>query len=250
MKEERIIIYHIGTSKVEALVKELNVLVEEVKVATGKDVVLAFSSKKAIDTLRQEQIEIGFIDDEIHKAAETHCAITIMPLHLVGGGDYQRVKKLVEQMKYERGADKRSQNIRLLRPILSDCDNRKKLADVIHTSIKKCDDHVLFVGHGTSDGSIQHYDEFNQSYRELGRQSSFMTLRTPVEEVLRNIPDTIALVPLFTVSGCHVERDLFEGEQSIYRKLTQAGKEVAPYKESLLAQKDIREIYIHALGIQ
>ncbi|MDD3141115.1 MAG: sirohydrochlorin cobaltochelatase [Lachnospiraceae bacterium] len=176
--------------------------------------------------------------------------ITILPTHLVGGSDYQRVKQFVEQIENEFDTEKNCSNIVVKEALLTNHENVKQLAIMIHKRIPKSDAHVLFVGHGTSDESKMYYDDFIQTYRELNKGSSFMDLNTPMKDILVNMPDRIALVPLFTASGHHVKIDLFEGERSIYKKLTEAGNKVILYKKSLLAQKDIREIYINSLVIK
>lgn len=247
MKDELIIISHIGTSETEAVINELMVLVEEVKDTTGKTTILAFGSRKAIDKLKDEHIEIDYIDDLILREFEKHSVITIMPTHLIGGSDYQRVRQFVEQVENELGAGKECSSIVLKKAFLANHENVRKLALTVHKRIPKKDMHILFVGHGTLDASKMYYEEFIETYRELNRNSSFMTLNTPIKDVLMNIPDSIAMVPLFTASGHHMRIDLFEGEQSIYKQLIKAGKEVTLYKESLLAQKDIREIYVNSL---
>ncbi len=247
MKDELIIINHIGTSEIEAVANELMVLVEEVKEATGKATILAFSSQKAIDKLKEDHIEMDYMNDLILRELGNYTVITIMPTHLVGGSDYQRVKQFVQQVKNELDTGRKCSSIVLKEAFLTNDENVRKLALTIHKRIPKKDRHILFVGHGTLGASKMYYQEFIKTYRELNRNSSFMTLNTPIEDILVNIPNQVTMVPLFTTSGYHVKMDLFEGEQSIYKQLIKAGKEVTLYKESLLAQKEVREIYIHLL---
>jgi|GEM_PF-5138718 Cobalamin biosynthesis protein CbiK, Co2+ chelatase len=247
MKDELIIINHIGTSEIEAVVNELMTLVEEVKETTGKATILAFGSRKAIDKLKEEHIEIDYIDDLILRENGKHSVITIMPTHLIGGNDYQRVKQFVDRVGNELDTGKNCSYIEVKKPFLTNYENLKQLAMTIHKRIPKGDKHVLFVGHGTSDESKMYYDNFIQTYRKFDNDSSFMDLYTPIKDILVNIPERIALVPLFTASGHHVKVDLFEGEQSVYKQLKEAGKEVFIYSESLLAQKDVRKIYINSL---
>ena len=247
MNDELIIVNHIGTSVVEVIENELELLVNDIKKATKQKTVLAFSSQRAIDKLEKKGIRIEHIHDVILSAMGNYRTIKVLPTHLVGGGDYQRVKAFCERAASQLDIGCVSSSIMLVESLLTDENKVQSLADIIQGLIKEKSIHVLFIGHGTLHQSAIYYERFMKEYRELNNQVSFMTLDNSVEQMVLDVPEEIVVFPLFTVNGHHIRKDIFEGDYSICQQLLKRGKVIHEYRNGLLFYENIRKLYVESV---
>lgn len=236
MKENLIIVNHIGTSVVEAINQELSPLVNDVKKLTTGEVLLAFSSRKAIAKLLQKGIKVPHVEDVVKNSIENY-SIKILPTHLVGGDNYFEIENFINNNLLYEG------NIQLVKPLLSNEENIKIFVNIINTLIRDNKSHILFVGHGTTHASNIYYDYFIEEYKKINENISFITLKTPT----KNISGDILIFPLFTVQGHHLTRDIYSGEKSIYNCLNKENRKVDCFNRGLLAIPEIRKLYIEQL---
>lgn len=247
MNKNLIVINHIGTSVVEVINKELQLLAMDIEMATEQKTILAFSSQRAIDKLLKKGIRIDHIHDVILSSVGDYKSIKVLPTHLVGGGDYQRVKEFCESASTQLDIGKVSTTISLVESLMTVESKVEKLASIIHGLIKEKNVYTLFVGHGTQHQSSKYYLRFMEAYGKLENQTGFMTLDDQLDQKILELPDEIVLFPLFTVNGHHIRKDIFEGESSISRQLAQQGKVIYEYKNGLLHYKEVRKLYVDSV---
>ena len=144
MKDSLIVVNHIGTSVVEVIEEELNTLINEIERSTGSQVVLAFSSQRAIDKLERKNVKIEHIHDAILRAAGVYKTIKVLPVHLVGGGDYERVKAFVENAEKTLFVGGVQTKILLIEALLADSNLVDALAEVLYQRVDQKDTYVLF----------------------------------------------------------------------------------------------------------
>lgn len=247
VRDELIIVNHIGTSVESVIDDELGLLVEDIKKALTSDAILAFSSIRAIEQLAQKNIKIDHIYDSILWAASKYKVIKVLTTHLVGGLDYERVKSFCEEKAKEFiGHDMKTDTV-LIQPLLTEIENILQLVYAIARVIQEQNMHILFVGHGTTHSSEKFYGYFIEAYKKIWPDISFITLNTNVEKEIKNLPKEMVLFPLLTVNGHHIQNDIFDGDNSIYNKLSKLGTKVYKYDRGLLSYEEIRKLYVNAL---
>ncbi|WP_058485360.1 sirohydrochlorin cobaltochelatase [Defluviitalea phaphyphila] len=229
MKDELIIVNHIGTSNVDAIDNELKWIVKEIENEKNCEVALAFNSQYVINKLQKKNVQIKHVKDLLLEAVGNYYIIKILPIHLVEGIDYQRLKDVCERIYDNLYTRNTCSKIILIEFLLKDKKNVQSMTKIISDIVKEKDMHILFVGHGSLHDSEIYYRNFIDSYREINNRVSFMTLKTPISSILNEIPDEVVLFPLFTVSGHHMQKDIFEGEESIYNQLKKFGKKIHAY---------------------
>lgn len=247
MKEQLIIVNHIGTSFVTAIDNELRPLVREIEESLGCETVLSFSSKGAINKLIGKDVEVKYFYDLIRQVSENYRLITVLPTHIVGGADYQSIYDSIETMSKELQLRTNLQKIKLLEPLLIRKGNIQRLAKAINNLIADKNQHIIFVGHGTINESNSNYTKFIQAYKEISKNVSFLSLNESVHSILHQTPQEVLIFPLFAVNGYHMHKDVFSGDASVVNQLQEAGKIVDSFKNGLLSYSNIRKIYLDSL---
>lgn len=237
MKEELIIVNHIGTSVIEAVEKELMALAEEIRRDTMKDTVLSFNSRRAILKLKSKGLLIPSLDEVIESAIGKYERVTILTLHLVGGSDYEMVLEKVASFEGKL-------NIRVICPLLKDKEAFDAVLDYTHQIQERAGCGFLIVVHGTSHESNDLYLDLFRSLKLKNDHVYLLSLLDDVHDQMAKLPEKMYLFPLFTVTGHHVQKDLFDSEESIYKTLIKSNKEVAFWRNGLLLSPEIRAIYI------
>lgn len=244
MKKNLIIVNHIGTSVVDTVKHELMVLVDAIKQRHSEsEVVLAFSSDRAIRKVGSKGIEVMSIEGALEWGIESGFGhITIMPLHVVGGLDYRNLSALVDVLDHK---------IDLKEPLLGSSSSFVELTKAIKQTLSPEDlgKTILLIGHGTEDATNQMYKRLEAQLISEGLKAKVRTLTNGFDQFVEAIDgQSVVLYPLFTVSGYHVKKDVFDGETSILKRLSNLGYEVTAYKQGLLAFDVIRDIYLNKLN--
>lgn len=249
MNEQLIVINHVGTSILETIYSELNQLVLDVqKEWVDTDVTLTFNSRRAIKKLVNKGMDIPYFYDYIESGImDEYKEILVLPVHFVVGHDYLELKETIS------GYD---DNVRLLKPVLSEDKNCEKLAKIIveNLNVEDRDKPLLLVGHGTGDCiGNKHYDVLLDQVNKYHQRTKFITLKQVdnplwIHDIKSQFgQQEIVLFPLFTVCGHHVAMDIFEGSNSIKSQLEQADVKVKIYKHGLLGYRGFRSLYIDVL---
>lgn len=236
-----IIVNHIGTSVLETVKTEMLTLVEEIEaIKPEAKVLLAFSSDRARRKLGSKGMDVISMQRALEDGVEGgYKDITIMPLHVVGGRDYKNLAAVVDILDC---------GIRLLKPLLFDEKTTRITAEAIRWSLTEEDrvKQILAIGHGTDDESQRHYQALETAMSDLGLAVKVLTLEDD-RSLMDGLSEEVVLYPLFTVSGYHLKKDVFEGDKSIRQYLEKTGHRVKAYQSGLLAMPTIRRIYLDRL---
>jgi len=243
MKKNLIIVNHIGTSVVDTVKQELMVLVDDIKMSRPEsEVVLAFSSDRARRKLGTKGIDVMSMQRALEWGIESgFVQMTIMPLHVVGGFDYRNLSAVVETL---------NMNIDLKEPLLASSSSIIDVAKSIKQSLTPKDQEkmILLIGHGTEDSTNYLYTRLEAQLIKEGLKAKVKTLTTDFDRLVEAIEGyAVVLYPLFTVSGYHVKKDVFDGDDSILNRLSNLGYDVTGYNQGLLAFDVIREVYLDKL---
>ena len=244
MKKNLIIVNHVGTSVLETVKSELMVLVDSIKRRQPEsEVVLAFSSDRARRKVASNGINVMSIQRAIEWGIELGFAhISILPLHVVGGLDYRNLSAQVQVL---------GDRIDLKGPLLASSMSLSDVAQTIKKTLSSddLDKTIILIGHGTEDSTNHLYNDLEDQLKKKGLKAKVRTLTTEFDDIVDTIDgQEVVLYPLFTVSGYHVKKDVFDGEDSISHRLSNLGYEVSAYKHGLLAFDEIREIYLNKLN--
>lgn len=223
-----IIVNHIGTSVIGTLEKELLPFVEMVRASVQEKVVLAFSSKRAVEKLRAKHFDVMHIETVIESANEP---LKILPVHLVGGTDLENLKSKYSDLEF-------------LPPLLSNHEDCEAFAKVLSELIND-EQHTLFIGHGTKDASHKMYEVLEHCLKKYTAHVTVMTLADDVSQL--KIEKELVMFPLFTVAGHHVKKDLFRLPTSFKCQLLDQGYDVTTIEKGLLSYESIRQLYINKI---
>lgn len=237
MKDELIIVNHIGTSVLEAIEQELMLLVDEIKAFTQKDTVLTFNSNRAISKLKSKGFCVPTLDEILKSAIGQYEHVTIVTMHLVGGLDFEGVLEQVACFKEQIA-------IKVLCPLLKDKYAFEALIEHMQKIIPNEETGLLVVVHGTGHGSQGYYLELYSALKVKKDKVYLLSLLDDCYNQLSTLPEKIFIFPLFTVTGHHVQKDLFDSEKSIYNILKDSNKEIAFWRNGLLSSPEIRAIYL------
>ena len=243
MKNNLIIVNHIGTSVVDTVKHELMVLVDDIKKSRSEsEVVLAFSSDRARRKVGTKGIEVMSMQKALEWGIESGFRqITIMPLHVVGGLDYRNLSAVVETLNH---------NIDLKEPLLSSEESIIQVAKAIKQTLspKDLEKTILLIGHGTEDKTNYLYTRLEVQLIKEGLRARVRTLTTDFDQLVEAVDgQSVVLYSLFTVSGYHVKKDVYDSDDSILKRLSNLGYDVTGYNQGLLAFDVIREIYLEKL---
>ncbi|MFV0379732.1 MAG: sirohydrochlorin cobaltochelatase [Anaerorhabdus sp.] len=238
MKDELIILVHIGTSIESVLENELKLLKNDISDTSDADVVYAFSSLRSIRKLLAKGIKVNYFEDLIKETIDKYKKIRVVPLHVVGGNNYELIKSIC--LKY---ADQNK--IKLYKPILQSAKYMQELASAI-SEIVSGEENILFIIHKTAKESLKFCESFIEYYKNFNIQSSYICLNDSLDKCLSL--DSVTLFPLLMISGYHVKKDIFDLEDSIYNTLVKNGVNTKVYNGGLLSHCSIRKIYCRMLS--
>lgn len=241
MKNQLILINHIGTSDIKTLETELIPFVKTIEAMGVGKVVLTFNSKRAIAKLSVKGIEVPTLDEALVKQQANFDKVVVLPLHMVGGKDFDDVLKCVERIGGE--------HVTVTLPILQNTDQWPDLIQVIRKMMPADEKQILMVVHGSAHSSDHRYDVFKDAFEKtfVEEQINCFLYRLGDEDGLASLPDGLFMIPMFSVAGHHVKKDIFEDENSIYHQLLKRHKKVRYRAEGLLEDDAFQALYKNVL---
>lgn len=222
-----ILVNHIGTSVISSVENELMMLVKDIMSAVDEEVILTFNSERAIRKLKDKGILINTPSSILSETNET---VRILPVHLVGGRDLAKLNQLS------------SDHVEVLSPLLANEFDCLRLSQVILELIDP-EKALILVGHGTTDKSNQLYGLLEEVMKTHHKNTTIMTLDDDVS-TYKSTNKEVILMPLFTVAGHHVQRDMFSAPTSFKNQLLEMGYKVTDINKGLLSYESVRQLYI------
>lgn len=262
--KEIILVTSFGSTVDSARENQIFPVVDAIRKANpSHEVRLAFTSRIVIKRLKDRNIifqnEIEAMEAIVEEGYER---IIVQPTHLVGGAEFDKLRKNIMAFKGQGSV----QEIVFGRPLLYFMGQEEEVPDdyqiLIDRFIKALQvpvtEDLLLVGHGGFNVGNASYAVLQLKLQHDGlRNTSIATLEnfpTP-EDILErweregHEPKKVYLHPLLLVCGDHALNDLFgEEEDSLLSELTKAGYEVVQYEKGLGEYAEIQDIYVEHLA--
>ena len=262
--KEIILVTSFGSTVDSARENQIFPVVDAIRKANpSHEVRLAFTSRIVIKRLKDRNI---IFQNEIEAmksiVVEGYERIIVQPTHLVGGAEFDKLRKNIMAFKGQGSV----QEIVFGRPLLYFMGQEEEVPDdyqiLIDRFIKALHvpetEDLLLVGHGG-------FNVGNASYAVLQLKLQYEGFRNISVATLENFPtpeDILArwerddreckrvhLHPLLLVCGDHALNDLFgEEEDSLLFELTKEGYEVVQYEKGLGEYAEIQDIYVEHLA--
>ena len=262
--KEIILVTSFGSTVDSARENQIFPVVEAIrKVNPEHEVRVAFTSRIVIKRLKDRNIvfqnEIETMESIV---AEGYERIIVQPTHLVGGAEFDKLRKNIMAFQGQGSV----QEIVFGRPLLYFMGQEEEVPDdyqiLIDRFIKALQvpttEDLLLVGHGgfnvgnASYAVLQlklQYEGFGNTF--IGALENFPTPGNVLERWVQEGRGhrKVHVHPLLLVCGDHALNDLFgEEEDSLLSELTKAGYEVVQYEKGLGEYKEIQDIYVDHLA--
>ena len=262
--KEIILVTSFGSTVDSARENQIIPVVDAIRKANpNHEVRVAFTSRIVIKRLKDRNVvfqnEIEAMESIV---AEGYERIIVQPTHLVGGAEFDKLRKNIMAFNGQGSV----QEIVFGRPLLYFMGQEEEVPDdyqiLIDRFIKSLNvpatEDLLLVGHGG-------FNVGNASYAVLQLKLQHECLDNTSIATLENFPTPkdilkqweqegqeckkVHLHPLLLVCGDHALNDLFgEEEDSLLSELSAKGYEVVPYKSGLGEYAEIQDIYVDHLA--
>lgn len=259
-----ILVVSFGTTYQDGLKLNIESVENKIKATFPEyEVRRAFTSRIVIKRLAaRDGIQIDTEIEALQKLeSEGYKEVYLQPLHVVGGEEYDKIKRIV--MQYAHGKEKIFDKIVMGRPLLYYTGQEGKPDDylaaihALETQLPKVENEeaVVFMGHGGLHLANTAYAALQMKMEEAGLENVFIyTVEgfPGIESVIaklrkRNIKK-VTLMPFMLVAGDHVNNDMAGDEdESAKSQLLAAGFEVAVYLHGLGENTGIQDIYVQHL---
>ena len=262
--KEIILVTSFGSTVDSARENQIFPVVDAIRKAhPNHEVRVAFTSRIVIKRLKDRGIVFQNEMEAMESiVAEGYERIIVQPTHLVGGAEFDKLRKNIMAFKGEGSV----KEILFGRPLLYFMGQEGEVPDdyqiLINRFIKALQvpatEDLLLVGHGG-------FNVGNASYAVLQLKLQYEGFYNTSVATLENFPTPedilerweredhdrkrVHLHPLLLVCGDHALNDLFgEEEDSLLSELTNADYEVVPYKKGLGEYAEIQAIYAEHLA--
>lgn len=237
-----LIIATFGSTHEDALRRDLDPVVRDLKALVEVPVRVAFTSRMVIDRYEKktgiryenevEAVE-GFLNEGF-KAEE----IFIQPLHIVEGIEYEKLVRL------------KSRGVAVGEALFHEAvDLRRFVDDVGH----RFEAPTVFVGHGSPTAADKDYDALNRLFEEKNLPHRVCTIEgsvddsLPLDYVKERGFHSVQLAPLLLLAGDHAKNDIFGEVDSVKNRFEAAGISVTPVAGGMGSWDFVRAIYVEKL---
>ena len=262
--KEIILVTSFGSTVDSARENQIFPVVDAIRKAhPNHEVRVAFTSRIVIKRLKDRGIVFQNEMEAMESiVAEGYERIYVQPTHLVGGAEFDKLRKNIMAFKGEGSV----KEILFGRPLLYFMGQEEEVPDdyqiLVDRFIRTLDvpstEDLLLVGHGGFNVGNASYAVLQLKLQQEGLHNvSIATLEnfpTP-EDVLqrweqeKETHKKVYLHPLLLVCGDHALNDLFgDEEDSLLSELTEAGYEVVSYVKGLGEYPEIQAIYAEHLA--
>jgi sirohydrochlorin cobaltochelatase len=193
--------------------------------------------------------------------AEGYKEVYVQPLHVVGGEEYDKIKRIVVQ--YAHGPEKAFDKIVIGRPLLYYTGQEDKPDDylqVIQALTAQLpqvgsQEAIVFMGHGGLHPANTAYAALQMKMEQTGLERVFVyTVEgfPPLDSVIAKLKKQsirkVTLMPFMLVAGDHVINDMAgDEEESAKSQLLKAGFEVEAYLHGLGENPGVQDLYVQHL---
>jgi sirohydrochlorin cobaltochelatase len=223
----------------------------------------AFTSRIVIKRLAaRDGIQIDTEIEALQRLEnEGYKEVYVQPLHVVGGEEYDKIKRIVVQ--YDHAPEKTFDKIVIGRPLLYYTGQEDKTDDylqVIQALAAQLpqvgsQEAIVFMGHGGVHPANTAYAALQMKMEQAGLDHVFVyTVEgfPPLESVIAKLKKQgikkVILMPFMLVAGDHVINDMAgDEEDSAKSQLLKTGFEVDVYLHGLGENPGVQDIYVQHL---
>ena len=237
-----LIIATFGSTHEDALRRDLDPVVRELKGLVEVPVRVAFTSRMVIDRYEKKtgiryENEVEAVESFLNEGVDAE-EIFIQPLHIIEGVEYDKLARL------------KSRGVKVGEALFHDeKDLRRFVDDVGH----RFEAPTVFVGHGSPTAADKDYDELNRLFEEKNLPHRVSTIegsvddRLPLSFMKEMGYKDIQLAPLLLLAGDHAKNDIFGDDDSVKNRFEVAGISVTPVAGGMGSWDFVRAIYVEKL---
>lgn len=264
MIKKAILVVSFGTTYQDGLRLNIESVEQKIKVNFPEyEVRRAFTSRIVIKRLAaRDGIHIDTEKEALQRLAEEgYKEVYIQPLHVVGGEEYDKIKKIV--VEYAHAPVKAFEKIVIGRPLLYYTGQENKPDDYVQ-AIQALNaqlpnvgsqEAIVFMGHGGVHPANTAYAALQMKMEQAGLDHVFVyTVEgfPPLESVITKLKKLdikkVTLMPFMLVAGDHVNNDMAgDEEDSAKSQLLKAGFAVEVYLHGLGENPGIQDLYVQHL---
>lgn len=223
----------------------------------------AFTSRIVIKRLAaRDGIEVDTEIEALQRLAnEGYKEVYVQPLHVVGGEEYDKIKRIVVQ--YAHAKEKAFEKIVIGRPLLYYTGQEGKPDDylqVIEALAAQLpgvtsQEAIVFMGHGGVHPANTAYAALQMKLEQAGMDHVFVytvegfpALESVVAKLKKQAIKKVTLMPFMLVAGDHVNNDMAgDDDDSAKSQLLKEGFEVEVYLHGLGENPGVQDLYVQHL---
>lgn len=237
-----LIIATFGSTHEDALRRDLDPVVRDLKAVVQVPVRVAFTSRMVIDRYEKKtgiryENEVEAVEEFLNEGFEAE-EIFIQPLHIVEGIEYDKLARL------------KSRGVAVGEALFhGEQDLRRFVDDVGH----RFEAPTVFVGHGSPTAADKDYDALNRLFEKKNLPHRVCTIegsvddRVPLSFMKEMGYKDIQLAPLLLLAGDHAKNDIFGDDDSVKNRFEAAGISVTPVAGGMGSWDFVRAIYVEKL---
>ncbi len=237
-----LIIATFGSTHEDALRRDLDPVVRDLKTAVQVPVRVAFTSRMVIDRYEKKtgiryENEVEAVESFLNEGVDAE-EIFIQPLHIVEGIEYEKLARL------------KSRGVKVGEALFHD---EKDLLRFVDEAGYMFEAPTVFVGHGSPTAADKDYDELNRLFEEKNLPHRVSTIEGSVDDQLplsfmkeMGYKD-IQLAPLLLLAGDHAKNDIFGDDDSVKTRFEATGISVTPVAGGMGSWDFVRAIYVEKL---
>lgn len=264
MIKKAILVVSFGTTYQDGLRLNIESVEQKIKVNFPEyEVRRAFTSRIVIKRLAaRDGIHIDTEKEALQRLAEEgYKEVYIQPLHVVGGEEYDKIKKIV--VEYAHAPVKTFEKIVIGRPLLyytgqeNKPDDYAQAIQALNAQLPNVgsQEAIVFMGHGGVHPANTAYAALQMKMEQAGLDHVFVyTVEgfPPLESVITKLQKQdikkVTLMPFMLVAGDHVNNDMAgDEEDSAKSQLLKAGFAVDVYLHGLGENPGIQDLYVQHL---
>ena len=237
-----LIIATFGSTHEDALRRDLDPVVRDLKELVEVPVRVAFTSRMVIDRYEKKtgiryENEVEAVESFLNEGVDAE-EIFIQPLHIIEGVEYDKLARL------------KSRGVKVGEALFHD---EKDLLRFVDDVGHRFEAPTVFVGHGSPTAADKDYDELNRLFEEKNLPHRVSTIegsvddRLPLSFMKEMGYKDIQLAPLLLLAGDHAKNDIFGDDDSVKTRFEAAGISVTPVAGGMGSWDFVRTIYVEKL---
>lgn len=237
-----LIIATFGSTHEDALRRDLDPVVRDLKALVDVPVRVAFTSRMVINRYEKKtgiryENEVEAVESFLKEGFKAE-EIFVQPLHIVEGVEYDKLARL------------KSRGVKVGESLFHD---EKDLLRFVEDVGHRFEAPTVFVGHGSPTSADKYYDELNRLFEEKNLPNRVCTIegsvddRVPLAYMKEKGFNSVQLAPLLLLAGDHAKNDIFGDDDSVKTRFEAAGISVTQVAGGMGSWDFVRAVYVEKL---